>query len=628
MELKDVVKKVIRYNKNARIELIEKAYRFSDNILKEKIRKSGKKWIEHYVEAADEAANLKLDDAGIAAALMHGITTKGADKKEIKKEFGDEIFNILDNIEKMSEIKRNVGKKNVDDEDLRKVILAASRDLRALLIKICDKLVNLREVDCLSENERKRIAKECMNIYAPLAYRLGMGKLKSELEDLAFKQLDEKHYREIETAVAKTRKDGEKTIYSLKKKIEDKLKENVLNADVEARIKHIYSIYKKAIGKSYSAGNLMDIVGIRVITENADECYRALKIIHENFRPVQNRFKDYIAMPKPNGYQSLHTSVFDENRRIFEVQIRTREMHENAEEGIAAHFSYKKAGHGTGFDKRLSWLKNIVEDRERFLDINIGFFGDEIFVFTPQGQAIELPKNATVIDFAYYIHSDVGDHCSGASINGNFSSIKTIVNNGDVVEIIKSKTQTPSREWLKCAATKKARDKIKQFLKNAGKITTRNYFTKTDEKKGAGDGLIKFKSDRKMTTKLAMCCKPVPGNLITGIVSNKTKVMIHNKECDEIKKTNRSRIDVEWVDRFSRPVEIIVDAVDRPGLFKEVLNIISRTGINVTKTSGKTVNKEYSEFSFLTDAKDSETLINLIKMIKKTESVRKVYVNV
>ncbi len=628
MELKDVVKKVIRYNKNARIELIEKAYRFSDNILKGKIRKSGKKWIEHYVEAADEAANLKLDDVSIAAALMHGITTKGADKNEIKKEFGDEILNILDNIEKMSEIKRNVGKKNVDDEDLRKVILAASRDLRALLIKICDKLVNLRETSCLPENERNKITKECMNIYAPLAYRLGMGKLKSELEDLAFKQLDEKSYRDIEAAVAKTRKDGEKAIYGLKGKIEAKLKENGLNAYVEARIKHIYGIYKKAIDKSYSAGNLMDIVGIRVITENTDECYRTLKTIHENFRPVQNRFKDYIAIPKPNGYQSLHTSVFDENGRIFEVQIRTKEMHENAEEGIAAHFNYKKTGHETGFDKRLSWLKNIVEDRERFLDINIGFFGDEIFVFTPQGQAIELPKNATVIDFAYYIHSDVGNHCSGASINGNFSSIKTRVNNGDVVEIIKSKTQIPSREWLKYAATKKARDKIKQFLKNAGKITTRNYSTKTDGKKEAEESLIKFKSETKMTAKLAMCCKPVPGNLITGIISNKTKVMVHNTECEEIKKTKRNKIDVEWVERFSRPVEIIVDAVDRPGLFKEVLNIISKTGINVTKTGGKTVNKEYSELSFLTDAKDSETLINLIRMIKKTESVKKVYINI
>lgn len=626
MEFKDLIKKVIRYDKNARIGLLEKAYTFSDKLLKGNTRISGKRWIEHYLEVADECANLKLDDVGISAALMHGIINKGADKKIIKKEFGDEVLKLLENIDKMSEVKKNISKKNIKNEDLRKVLLAASKDLRALLIKICDKLVNLRELDYLPEIDRIKTAKECMNIYNPLAYRLGIGNVKAELEDLAFKHLDRKNYDYTKRIVEKTRKDGEKIIPVLKRKIENGLKTSGLNAGVEARIKHLYSIHKKIADKSSNPRSIIDIVGIRIITENTDNCYRALQIIHKIFRPLQNRFKDYIAMPKPNGYQSLHTSVLDENGNIFEVQIRTKEMHEHAEEGFAAHFNYKHINHEAGFDKRLVWLKNIVENKENFLDINVGLFGEEIFVFTPQGKTIELPKNSTVIDFAYRIHSDLGNHCTGARVNGNFVSLKNELNNGDIVEVVKSKSQIPSREWLKYTATKKAREKIKQFLRDVGKVATRNYAVNIENKSEPEESLIKLKNHENRKVKLAMCCNPIPGDLIAGIASGKTRVNVHNVECSEIKKISK-KIEVVWVEKFSRPVEIIINAKDRPGLFKEILNVVLRTGVAVTKTNGKTINKKESEFSFVADVKGAAVLDNLVKILRKVDNVTKVYVN-
>ncbi len=626
MELKDLVKKVIRYNKNARIDLIEKAYRFSNNLLKDKKRESGRPWTEHYLEVADEAANLKLDDASIITALMHGIINKGADSKQIKKEFGDEIFSMLDSIERMTEIKKKISSKKIENENLRKVLIAASKDLRVLLIKICDKLVNLRDLGYLPENRRRIIANECMNVYAPLAYRLGLGKTKSELEDLAFKHIDEKNYKKVELIVEKIRNEGEKSIHTLKKIVENKIKDNAMDAEVEARIKHLHSIYKKATGKNYNLGSIMDIVGIRIITNSTDDCYKTLKIIHENFRPVQGKFKDYIAMPKPNGYQSLHTSVLDDKGRIFEVQIRTREMHEFAEEGIAAHFIYKNINHDRDFDKRLGWLKNIVENKEKFLDMNVDLFGSEIFAFTPQGKVFELPENSTVIDFAYNIHSDLGNHCTGARINGNFASLKTKLNNGDIVEVIKSNTQIPSREWLKYAATRKAREKIKQFLRDAGKVTTRNYIINADNKKEIEESLIKINNKNKKI-KIAMCCKPTPGDNIIGIESTKTRAIIHNTECEDIKNSKKNVIEAEWIEKFSKPIEILVDAKDRPGLLKEILNIIVRTKIAVTKTNAKLVNKEDSEFSFLVDVKEINALNDLIKTIRKINSVKKVYVN-
>ena len=453
MELKNLIKKILRYNKNAKIELINTAYNYADKILNKEERKSKEQSIIHCLKVADEVANLKLDDNTIIASLLHTIIKKGADKKEIKFIFGDEVIHLLENLDKMSQIKKNIAGKINGSENLRKVLLAASKDIRVLLIKLCDKLVNLRDLNFLTQEEINRIAKESMELYAPLAYRLGIGKIKSELEDLSFKYLDQKKYEETEEKVNQIRKHGEKAIFKLKNILEKELKKEQISADVQARVKHIYSIYKKIISKSYDINDMSDIIGIRIIVDTIDNCYKTLRIVHLNFRPIPQKFKDYIAIPKPNGYQSLHTAVVDNEGKIFEVQIRTLEMHQIAEEGIAAHFTYKGLQReNEKFDRKIAWLKELVGSKNNS-NIGLEFFSDQIFVFSPKGKLVELTSNATPLDFAYHIHTSIGNKCIGAKVNGKLVPLKTELENGDIIEIVTSKTQKPSRDWLKIVKT-------------------------------------------------------------------------------------------------------------------------------------------------------------------------------
>src|SRR3989344_1915447 len=628
MDIKDLIKKVIRYNKNANINLIDKAYKFSDNLLKGKTRASGKPWMDHYLDVASEVADLKLDDIAVTAALMHGILNKGAALGDIEKNFGKEIAGILENIETMSKIKKNVSKSISEFNNLRKVLLAASKDLRALLIKICDKVVNLRELDYLPAGERKRIAKESMELYAPLAYRLGIVRVKSEIEDLAFRYIDEAKFKELEDKVNKIRKEGEKFIFKIKKIIEKILEEERIEGKVQTRVKHLYSIYKKIIDRSYNLNEMTDIIAIRVIVNDIDDCYKVLRVIHGNFRPIPNKFKDYIAMPKPNGYQSLHTAVVDSEGKIFEVQIRTYEMHDGAEEGIAAHLVIKKISHEKEFDKKLSWLKQLVEDKEALGSFDIDFFGDEVFAFTPKGKVIELPKNSTVVDFAYHVHSDLGDHCLGANINGKFVPLKEEIENGDVIEVLTSKTHTPNRDWLKIASTAKARTKIKHFLKEAGKISTRIYSVQTEVRKEAGENLLHFEGDKRIKIKLALCCKPIPGDGIIGVKTSNIKMNVHKTECKDIIKTSKKKIKVGWMEKFKKPVRIIIDAKDRSGLFKEIMNSVNKLGIIITGAKGKMIGEDNVECTFTADVGSLNKLNEIINRINKIKNVKKVYVTI
>ncbi len=628
MEFKDLVKKVLRYNKDSDIALLERAYKYSENIVSGKIRASGKPWINHYLDVAYEVADLKLDDNILAAALMHGIIDKGADVKELRRLFKNEVVNILENIKKMSEVKKNLARSTTDAGNLRKVLLAASKDIKALLIKICDKVVNLRELQYLSEPERKRISKECIEIYAPLAYRLGIGKVKTDIEDLAFKYLDEENYKKIENKVNTIRKDGEKLVFKFKRFLEKELEKEGIKSIVQSRVKHIYGIYKKIVDRNYNINDMNDILGFRIIVNNIDDCYKVLRVVHHYFRPVPDKFKDYIAMPKPNGYQSLHTAVVDELGKIFEVQIRTEEMHEISEEGIAAHFSYKKITHEEEFDKKLGWLKQLVGAKDSIGSFDIDFFGDEVFAFTPKGKVIELPRDSTLIDFAYAVHSYLGDHCMGGNLNGRFVPLREKIDNGDVVEILTSKTQKPSREWLKFAKTTKAKTKIKQALKESGKIATRTYSTLKEEKKNVGESLLVVDGDKKLKVKLALCCKPVPGNKVIGIKSSNVRLIVHKKDCKDIIKTKKNFVKVGWREKFKEPVVIIVDALDRPGLLKEILNNMNKFGVNISKAKGKTINKDNIECSFGVDVENLDKLNDIISRINKIKNVRKVYLGI
>ena len=622
MELKNLIKKILRYNKNAKIELINTAYNYADKILNKEERKSKEQSIIHCLKVADEVANLKLDDNTIIASLLHTIIKKGADKKEIKFIFGDEVIHLLENLDKMSQIKKNIAGKINGSENLRKVLLAASKDIRVLLIKLCDKLVNLRDLNFLTQEEINRIAKESMELYAPLAYRLGIGKIKSELEDLSFKYLDQKKYEETEEKENQIRKHGEKAIFKLKNILEKELKKEQISADVQARVKHIYSIYKKIISKSYDINDMSDIIGIRIIVDTIDNCYKTLRIVHLNFRPIPQKFKDYIAIPKPNGYQSLHTAVVDNEGKIFEVQIRTLEMHQIAEEGIAAHFTYKGLQReNEKFDRKIAWLKELVGSKNNS-NIGLEFFSDQIFVFSPKGKLVELTSNATPLDFAYHIHTSIGNKCIGAKVNGKLVPLKTELENGDIIEIVTSKTQKPSRDWLKIVKTTRARDAIRHELKEKGQITSSVYST-SEEKVTLEEGLISIENIKNSKIKFAMCCNPLPGDEIAGMKTGMNKITIHKIICNNVQKNNT--IKCKWLNINDKIIGLSINAEDRPGLFAEILNSVASFGLNVENAKGKTLGNNAAECTFKIKIKDLEQLKNIVFRIKKIKNVKNVY---
>ena len=623
MELKEIVKKVLRYNKNSNVNLLEKAYEFSRNKLQSKARLSGGLWIQHYLDVANLAADLKMDDESISAALMHGIIARGdTSLDKIERDFGKEIASLVSGIDKLNRIKKGITVKEHSNEDIKKVLLAAGRDIRIILIKLCDKLANMRELEYLPREEQKKISKEVMEIYAPLAYRLGIGRIKSELEDLAFRYLEPKIYSDISKEIMDKRKIGQSLIYKTKRILSKEFDKDNIDANVYGRVKTIYSIYKKLTSRSYRLGKMHDIVALRIVTKTLDECYKVLKIVHNNFRPVQGAFKDYIATPKPNGYQSLHTSIYDGNNNIIEVQIRDEKMNEIAEEGIASHFEYKGIKRSGDFDKRLGWVKELVSRKEGNSNLDIELFSDKIFVFTPKGKMLELTSGSTPLDFAYEIHSDIGNKCVGAIVNRKIVPLKAELDNGDVVEIITSKNHKPSSDWLKFVKTSKARQAIHRAIKSSGKIPISSYSSKIDENKNVEKGLIYVENIRNARINLAKCCNPIPGDKITGKKASAGKINIHKINCNA---ANGRMINASWKEIKDISIELIVKASDRVGLMAEIMNSVASFGLSVRDAKGKTFKDNSAECSFKVNVLNLEQLLNLIKRINKISCVKNVY---
>ena len=620
MEFKDLVKKILRYNKNADISLIERSYKFSKETVENKKRLSGSDWVDHYLDVANLLADLRVDDTCIAAALMHGIIKRSnLSLSTIKREFGEDIAAIIEGLDKLDKIKRNVATTEYNNEDLRKVLLAVSKDIRIILIKLCDKLANMRELEYLPKDEQKRIAREVMDIYAPLAYRLGIGKIKSELEDLSFKYLEPKIYSDIRKKIQERTEQGHVVIYKIKNFLNKEFKKEKIEAEVYGRVKSVHSVYKKLIDRSYKLGNMFDIVALRVLTHNLDDCYKVLKILHTNFRPVPTGFRDYIATPKPNGYRSLHTSIYDNENNVIEFQIRTVEMHEMAEEGAASHFGYKGMSSNKEFDRKLNWIKQLVTKNSSKLDVEM--FGDHIFVFTPKGKMVELRSGSTPVDFAYEIHSDIGDKCVGAMVNGKMVQLKTELDNGDIVEIITSKNRKPSTEWLKFVKTTKAKQRIQHSLKSVGKVTMSAY-NKREEKIDLEEELIHLENTKYSIINFARCCRPVPCDKIVGKIKSVGKVNIHKIECSA---ANGKLVKASWKEFENKKVELIIISIDRMGLLAEILNSVASMKLNVSDVKGKALKDNSAECSFKVVVKNLEELLNLIKRLNKVNGVKKVY---
>src|SRR6266481_4618973 len=471
-KLEQLLATVARNRPNDDLEIIRRAYLFSLEHHGAQLRASGEPYLIHPLEVAIVLADMRLDSTAIAAGLLHdAIEDTQVTNEGIRRGFGEHVAHIVDGVTKIEKI-NFASREERQAENVRKMVLAMVDDIRVVLIKLADRLHNMRTLQHLPEERQQNVARETLEIYAPLAHRLGMGKVRGELEDLAFRYVDPIGYEQVRAAVESRRKAGESFLTGLIKIINKKLKENGVEAKVESRIKRLYSIHQKLVRQRITVDQVYDLLAVRIITKSVKDCYTVLGAIHQMWRPVPGRIKDFIAMPRPNLYQSLHTTVITESGHQFEVQIRTEEMHKMAEDGIAAHWKYKDGSPVSAKDEqRLSWLRQVVEwqqdvkDPSEFLSsLKVDLYPEEVYTFTPKGKVVILPRDATAIDFAYAIHTEVGHTCVGAKVNGRIVPLRNKLRNGDVVEIMTQPGHNPSRDWLGYAKSSRARNKIRHWL--------------------------------------------------------------------------------------------------------------------------------------------------------------------
>jgi GTP diphosphokinase / guanosine-3',5'-bis(diphosphate) 3'-diphosphatase len=456
---------------NDDLELVRKAYEYSQKNHAGQHRASGEPYLIHPLEVALVLSEMKMDGVAVAAGLLHdSVEDTSVTIVDIRKEFGEQVAHIVEGVTKISQIDFS-SREEQQAENLRKMMLAMVDDIRVVLIKLADRLHNMRTLEHLLPDRQQKIAQETLDIYAPIAHRLGMGKIRGELEDLGFRYLDPIGYQQVQEAVDARRKKGEQFLSSVEHTLRDKLKEAGITAKVESRIKRVYSIHKKLVKQRISVDQVYDLYAMRVITRSVQDCYAVLGIVHNVWRPVPGRIKDFIAMPRPNLYQSLHTSVITDEGTSFEIQIRTEEMHRMAEEGIAAHWKYKDGPVSAKDEERLAWLRQVVEwqrdvsDPSEFLStLKIDLYPEEVYTFTPKGKVVVLPRESTPIDFAYTIHTEVGHTCVGAKVNGRMVPLRHKLHSGDIVEIITQPAHKPSRDWLAVVRSSRARNKIKHWL--------------------------------------------------------------------------------------------------------------------------------------------------------------------
>jgi GTP pyrophosphokinase len=703
--------KVRRYYPQADLSLIERAFLFARDAHGTQTRVSGELYIEHPYAAACILADMQLDVATICAALLHDVPedTKTT-LDEVEAAFGPEIAKLVDGVTKLSRISWETLEEK-QAENLRKMFLAMAEDPRVVLIKLADRLHNMRTLDSLPPRKQATIAQETLEIFAPLAHRLGIWEFKWELEDLAYRYLEPEKYKEITRLLAGRRVEREAYIEGAVAALKIELERLHIKADVTGRPKHVYSIAKKLEKQgTFDFTQLFDLLAVRILVDEVKDCYAAIGVIHSLWKPIPGRFKDYIAMPKANGYQSLHTTVFCFDGQPLEVQVRTYEMHRVAEIGVAAHWRYKEGG-PTGdpdFDAKLAWLRQImdwqrdVSAREFVESVKIDLFQDEVFVFTPKGAVKTLPARSTPVDFAYRIHTDIGNRCIGAKVNGRVVSLDYQLKHGDIVEILTTKApKGPSRDWLDIVRTAGAREKIRQWFKReerdenishgkelldkelrrmsgqslsvvhdrlAGVAEAMHYKTVDDLFAAIGYGAstsaqvitkLGFRDDHEriavipteagsttertastssvtvkgvgdLLTRLANCCKPVPGDDIVGFITRGRGITVHRADCFSIRNEDeRERlVKVEWVKakKASYPVTIRIEAWDREGLLRDMSTVIAEEGLSFVAASANVHSDQTATLTAtinITGLEQLSRLFNRMERIKDVMSVER-----
>ncbi|MDR1167512.1 MAG: bifunctional (p)ppGpp synthetase/guanosine-3',5'-bis(diphosphate) 3'-pyrophosphohydrolase [Heliobacteriaceae bacterium] len=617
-QLFDEIKEILtaQNRTSSDIKKIEQAYLFAKKLHEGQYRVSEEPYIVHPVEVAKILTGLKADTNTLIAAFLHDVLEDTPTApEEIEKLFGTDVLNLVQGVTKLGKLQFKSNEER-QAENFRRLFIAMANDIRIVFLKLADRLHNMRTLNFMAANKQHKIARETLDIFAPLANRLGIGRIKAELEDLSLRYLEPEKYFEIARLVSQTKTEREVTVKLLIDKISKDVQKNGINAQITGRAKHYYSIYSKMKRLNIAFHDLYDITAVRVIVDNEKECYEVLGLIHSQFKPIPGRFKDYIAMPKGNMYQSLHTSVIGPRSKPLEVQIRTGDMHEIAEFGVAAHWRYKEKGSqktSKPDDTKFSWMRKLVEydkdmtNAEEYVNsVKLDLFSDQVFAFTPNGDVFDLPVNATPVDFAYRIHSDVGNRTVGALINGRITQLDTKLKNGDIVEILTSKTPAPRLDWLNFVVTKQALSKIKQWFKKnnrednieLGKSNLEHELTKAafDEYMKQGEfekvaGQMNYQSaedlfaalgygettinkiinklkkpeapkpvettfhasNREKSTKditgleglmysIAKCCSPIPGEPIVGVVTRSKGVSVHRIDCNTLETVEPERM--------------------------------------------------------------------------------------
>lgn len=607
--------------------IFQAALSFAQKYLGEVKRLSEEAYFEHNLRVAEILADSKVSPEIVIAGLLHRVA-KYAPEKEIEDAFGKEILALLKGVEEIKLVKSK--NPQLEAEALRRILLTTFRDVRVIFVKLATKLDNLRSISVLPADDQKRIAEEVLEVYAPLANRLGLEKIKNPLEDLALQVLNPEKYREITNFLEQSREQRDALVAEVVQSVKSLAAGNMEIIKIKGRSKHIYSIYKKMTQRRVPLQEQYDLSAIRIIVSEVKDCYTVLGLLHEKFEQVEGRLKDYIANPKPNLYRSLHTSLKLPDGKFVEIQIRTPEMDELAEEGLAAHWRYKGLKSDEFFEKKIAWLKGVLDlqkdGNQEFLEMaKVDVFGDNIYCYTPKGAVKELPKSATILDFAYLVHEEVGNHAVGGRVNGKFVPLKQELISGDVVEVVTNKSQRPRRDWLKIVKSGSARQKIRKSLREHEKLPAMHFKQLkpvTTEEQGI---LAEAPGYPNAVCVSAKCCYALPGEEITGLATKRRIISVHKTDCRAALREEERWIEVQWKDGFNQKIRFHVTADERSGLLADLLNTVANTGFEVKEAKAKLVGPTLAECSFLVIPRDLEHLKELVRRIQKIRGLKKMY---
>ncbi|MDH3350489.1 MAG: bifunctional (p)ppGpp synthetase/guanosine-3',5'-bis(diphosphate) 3'-pyrophosphohydrolase [Gammaproteobacteria bacterium] len=693
--LRRLIQKLESYLPADQIEMVIQAYEFGAAAHAGQKRQSGEDYISHPVAVAQELADMHLDAQAIAAAILHDVAEDtDVSITDIEEKFGAEVALLVDGVSKLDQIQFR-SRAEAQAESFRKMMLAMIEDIRVILVKLADRLHNMQTLDAMPASKKARIARETLDIYAPIANRLGINRFKVLLEDLGFRHLYPLRYRVLDKALRRSKGNQRQMVKKISEEFSATLADEGIEAEVIGREKHLYSIYKKMSEKKRLLSDIVDVYGFRIVVDNVNDCYKVLGLVHGLYKPMPGRFKDYVAIPRINGYQSLHTTLFGPKGQPLEVQIRTRHMDRVAESGVASHWQYKAEDKSDATPQRRArdWLANLAElqrsgTSEEFLEsVKVDLFPDKIYVFTPKGDIMPMPKGSTTVDFAYAVHTGIGNRCVAAKINRGLVPLRTQLQNGQTVEVVTARGARPNPNWLSFVRTAKARNAIRNHMKTMrssesvdlgkrlldrslkdlgsslrkiGKVrmksaidelglksneelfeqiglgkrlaplTARFLFgVNEDGESGPGTASLVIAGTEGMVVSYARCCHPIPGDEVMGYLSSGRGIVIHRNKCGNLsnfRKQPEKWISVSWQNDIDREFasQIQVDTLNKPGVLAEVAATIGDSGSNIEQVSVLGRHEDCSVLSFLLQVRDRTHLAQIMRGVRKMPSVIRV----